>query len=139
MEDALPLPERTNKDSPLKESIMLIKRHRDIYFNHTDILEYRTPSIIITTLFGKYYKNSGLKNPVHIIKKISKNLLHFTQNDIVYQIPNPVNSSENFADKINKNPKSLSLFKEWVTELNLDIDNNIFISKIYESTKVISV
>ena len=45
--------------TPLQRSIQLMKRHRDLRFNHSDRIDYAPISIIITTLAAYLYGNEA--------------------------------------------------------------------------------
>lgn len=87
--------------TPLQRGIQLMKRHRDVMFNHDEDCPI---SIIITTLAAKAYesviRNSNSFIFYDLIIKIVETMPSFIEKrDGISWIPNPVNPKENFADK----------------------------------------
>jgi len=105
--------------TPLQQTIQLLKRHRDIYFNGDN---QKPISIIITTLAGHAYNNeSELYDSFFNILKKLEDINSLKQNG-VYEILNPVNPTENFADKWNKDEELARAFNNWVHQLKKDFD-----------------
>lgn len=105
--------------TPLQQTIQLLKRHRDIYFNGND---HKPISIIITTLSGHAYNNEPelYASFFNIIKRL-EDINSLKQNG-VYEILNPVNPTENFADKWNENEELPKAFNDWIHQLKEDFD-----------------
>ena len=112
----------------LQKTIQLLKRHRDVqYINATDEERDCKPiSIIITTLVGKMY--SGNESIIDLITKFCTSYEKYIEIDSNgnYVIPNPVNTSENFADKWNIYPERKEAFYRWVENLRHDLITNNF-------------
>jgi hypothetical protein len=105
--------------TPLQRTIQILKRHRDIYFNGK---ENKPISIIITTLSGHAYNNESnfYDAFINIVKKLED--IDSLRKNGIYNIPNPVNPTENFADKWNEDEKLPKAFQNWITQLKKDID-----------------
>ena len=128
--------------TPLQRSIQLIKRHRDLRFNHHDRIDYTPISITITTLAAHLYGNeadvysalSGIvgKLQAHAAlvegKVIDRSLaamgLIQRRQDGTWYIGNPVNPAENFADRWHEdNHARARAFFAWVDALQKDLLN----------------
>lgn len=126
--------------TPLQRSIQLMKRHRDLRFNHHDRIDYTPISIIITTLAAHLYGNeadvysalSGIvgKLQAHAAlvegKAIDRSLaamgLIQRRQDGTWYIGNPVNPAENFADRWHEdNHARARAFFAWVDALQKDL------------------
>lgn len=104
--------------TPLQRAIQLMKRHRDLIFEN-DPNELKPISIIITTLAAKAY--------IDVIKSsTSSDLFYDIITEVVRKMPdyienrpdgkwveNPVNPTENFADKWQKNKNLETSFYNW--------------------------
>lgn len=112
----------------LQKTIQILKRHRDIkYMNSSqEERDCKPISIIITTLVGKMY--SGTEDIVDLITKFCTSYESYIEQDSNgnYIISNPVNNSENFADKWNIYPDRRKAFFKWVTDLRYDLITNNF-------------
>lgn len=132
--DLLPIPKFIEDDSIFKVILMMIKRHRDIFFNNFE--EIKTPSILITTLACIAYKNTktptSLKtlSPYWMLPVISNHLENFANKSGEYIVKNPNSNSENFADKINLNDDMKKGFKDWTKQLNKDVLKDYFFLKL---------
>jgi hypothetical protein len=126
--------------TPLQRAIQIMKRHRDLRFNHNARLEYAPISIIITTLSAQLYANeidihsaligivgklqahAGLiegKGIAHSL--LSMGLIRRTP-DGKWYIGNPVNPAENFADRWHEdNHARARAFFLWVAALQKDL------------------
>lgn len=104
--------------TPLQKAIQLMKRHRDILFQHND--EDAPISIIITTLAALAYNGETdvYEALCHIVEKMP---LFIEQRYGEYWIENPVMSDENFADKWNENPAKANAFYHWLRQLKHDL------------------
>jgi len=96
--------------TPLQRVIQLLKRHRDIHYNGDDD---KPISIIITTLAAHAYANEPdlVDAMLNIVSGMRRAIEH---RNGVWWVPNPVNPSENFADKWNETPRKQELFFEWL-------------------------
>lgn len=104
--------------TPLQQAIQLMKRHRDILFQHND--EDAPISIIITTLATLAY--NGEVNVYDALRNIVERMPLFIQmRDREYWIENPVMREENFADKWNDNPNKATAFYNWLRQVRQDL------------------
>jgi hypothetical protein len=105
----------------LQQSIQLMKRHRDIYFQ--DKREKDKPiSIIITTLAGYVYEAYGVQEDLfQTLNLLSKNMVQVINSNSP-KVPNPTNYEEDFADKWNEKPEREQAFHEWIRRLQTDLD-----------------
>ena len=109
--------------TPLQRAIQILKRHRDIFFSDK---ENKPISIIITTLSANLYSGQDdVFNTIYdILLGINEEILI---KDGKYCIPNPVNDSENFADKWNENLELPKNFLNWLNDAK-----DIFLNKIIQ-------
>lgn len=124
--------------TPLQKSIQILKRHRDIMFE--DKPRKKPSSIIISTLAAKAYK--GGDNIRDVLKQIADNMhVYIEEIDGKYQVLNPVNPLENFADKWNEDQSLKNYFDNWLKEVkksltpyneSIDIYGEDFQKKISE-------
>ena len=87
------LPTRKWK-SPLQQAVQILKRHRDVMFANNP--DSKPASIIITTLAGRAYR--GETNTADALTQILSTMGSLV-NQAKPRVPNPVNPSEDFADK----------------------------------------
>jgi hypothetical protein len=112
--EPFPAHEPLERKLPLKRTVQLIKRCRDISFKND---EKSAPiSIVLTTLAGHYY-----------VGQISVNeALKYTLNRIVTDIPsdrrlvvlNPTNMDEDLSERWDNEIESYLKFVKWVNEFN---------------------
>lgn len=120
------VPDHTVK-TPLQRSIQLLKRHRDIMFEGDQ--NNRPASIIFTTLAGHAYNNED--NIIDALINIVAGMPKFiTKQNGESWVTNPVNPSENFADRWNDNPQRELSFMRWLNTLQVDMDKLINYSDI---------
>ncbi len=104
--------------TPLQKAIQLMKRHRDIFFQHND--EDAPISIIITTLAALAY--NGEANVYEALCNIVEKMPQFVKmRNGKYWIENPVMSAENFADKWNEKPTKATAFYHWLRQVRQDL------------------
>jgi len=114
--DALPI---YRKRVPLQRAIQILKRHRDTMFR--ELPESRPISIIITTLAAQaYHGEDTLESALSVILSGMEGQIR----PQAPKVPNPVNPSEDFADKWDK-PEYAHLhlednFKTWVMQAKAD-------------------
>lgn len=103
--------------TPLQRVVQLLKRHRDIRYGKDDD---KPISIIITTLSALAYENEV--DTLVALQNVLSKMHSFIKKDSSgqYLIKNPVNPSENFADKWNENPRKATLFFEWLEDAIAD-------------------
>lgn len=110
---------RYNQKTPLQRAIQMLKRHRDQMFAQNP--DSKPISVIITTLAAEFYRSSNSIEDT--LKDILAGLKQFVESDSD-EVLNPVNPSENFADRW-KMPayKQLELkdsFHRWVEKVDQD-------------------
>ena len=103
----------------LQIAIEILKRYRDIKFQ--EMPDIKPISIILTTLMAKIY--TGKENVYELIEKFSKEYPMYLEKDANGDIliKNPVNESENFADKWPKYPERKVAFFLFMNELKEDL------------------
>jgi hypothetical protein len=128
--------------TPLQRAIQIIKRHRDLRFNHHDCIDYAPISIIITTLSAHLYGNepdiysalSGIVGKLQAHAALVEGMgidcslasmgLIQRRQDGTWYIGNPVNPEENFADRWHEdNHARARAFFSWVKALQKDLLN----------------
>lgn len=116
-----PYPEHNTSPFVLQNIIKLLKRHRDVMFQHRD---KKPISMILTVLAAKAYITAPPGNLWATLKYV---VVHLTeQMDTDFKtwkkvVLNPVNREENFCDRWTKDPEREKAFYEWVKQLNEDI------------------
>ena len=105
--------------TPLQRAIQILKRHRDIMF--VDDQDNKPISIIITTLAAHAYNNED--NLLDALIRIVDGMPEYIQNrQGIPWIPNPVNPTENFADKWVEKPKLKENFEQWLNKVKADLE-----------------
>lgn len=103
--------------TPLQMAIQLLKRHRDICFEHDS--DNSPISVIITTLAAKAY--NGEENLYLAICNILNHMEEYIEiRDGIYWIVNPVSEEENFADKWQIYPERKDAFYGWLKKAKRD-------------------
>lgn len=103
--------------TPLQMAIQLLKRHRDICFEHDS--DNSPISVIITTLAAKAY--NGEENLYLAICNILNHMEEYIEiRDGIYWIANPVSEEENFADKWQIYTKRKDAFYGWLKKAKRD-------------------
>lgn len=103
------------KKTVLQRLVQLLKRHRDVSFPE----EPDKPiSIIISTMVAHAYKGEKRVSDalIAIVPRMRELLLTWRRGE-TWWIQNPVDTSENFADKWAESPRKCELFFEWLTLL----------------------
>lgn len=97
--------------TPLQKVIQILKRHRDTMFAKDP--EHKPISIIITTLAAKAYGNQvGLCETLEVV--LTRMDQFICERDGVDWVENPVNPTENFADKWAEEPVKKEQFFTWL-------------------------
>lgn len=135
--------------TPLQRAIQLLKRHRDIRFCNKENEKCKPISMVITVLAAKVYQNEStiyetLKNLIDILTQHANQMqstFHFdaaiaesSYNLITrmangkWNIPNPTNPGENFADKWHESENGVpnaraKAFFQWVAWAKEDFLN----------------
>jgi hypothetical protein len=107
--------------TPLQRSIQILKRHRDIMFESD--LDDRPISIIISTLAARAYKNEAelLDALQNIVNRMPSLVERDEEGNAL--VVNPVNPLENFADKWKKHPEREAKFRQWLHQVQADLDS----------------
>lgn len=121
-EDIMPIGKYVKNKTVLQRIVQILKRHRDIMFKDD---EDKPISIIITTLAAKAYKgeDSLLEGLVSVISSMEKHLTNDQYGN--YEVRNPANPEENFADKWPTHPKRKENFFKWLQQLKYDVNSII--------------
>lgn len=134
-----PLPGYKKDKEPLVRAVQILKRHRDIMFGGD---EHKPISIILTTLSALSYSKeinvfdaiiSILENmDSHIKRKYSA-----AHGRDIYWISNPVENTENFADKWAIEPEKEERFFDWLKKARYDFNaiKDVDISVVYRYLK----
>lgn len=112
----LPEEEPVEFKDPLKRSVQLVKWFRNEYFK--DNLDQRPSSIILTTLYAKYYdgETSIFNSLKYATNKILNEIQAFNPGKI--RVTNPVNQNENFGDKWEKDDNLYKHFVDFVKDFH---------------------
>ncbi len=105
----------------LQRSIQLLKRHRDNMFeNDPEFNADEKPiSIIITTLAARSYSNESSLSDA--LRNILTNMdQHIELRSGESWVVNPVNETENFADKWKDEDRKRQAFEKWLSEARKD-------------------
>lgn len=114
-----PVPKYYENKAPLQRVAQLMKRHRDIMFDGNE--DDKPISIIITTLAARTYDDAtDLFSALHHIAHNMTSYIEGTPGHRV--VRNPVNPSENFADRWKPENKKEEYFYKWVYKLQADVD-----------------
>ncbi|KYG81647.1 hypothetical protein EV198_1854 [Roseivirga ehrenbergii] len=102
------------KKKPLQRAVQLIKMRRNIYFDQNP--ENAPTSIILTTLAAQFYEGQSSISETFegIISKL-KNHIETLFPNRPFELPNPVNPSENLADIWVDKPE---LYKHFISFIN---------------------
>lgn len=122
-----PVPKYQTKKLPLQRIVQILKRHRDMMFNGE---EDKPISIIITTLAARaYYKEIDI---IEALLKVVERMPAFIEERYsekyrknIKWIGNPVNDTENFADKWPENPQKQENLYKWIEQVKLDLQHAI--------------
>lgn len=101
----------------LQRVVQVLKAHRNIYFS--DELSLRPASILVTTLAAQAYRVSATLFSAVI--GTAEHLSDFIDRDgLSYQVLNPVQPLENFADRWTTT--DARLFSKWIDQLRRDLE-----------------
>lgn len=116
-----PFPAKVTGRGVLRRTVQLLKRHRDIYFQHTTE-EVAPISIVITTLAAQAYeycvRNFTFDTELDVLVDTIRMMPHFIETRVVngrrqYWVPNETTEGENFADRWNTEPARVQAFFAW--------------------------
>jgi mannitol/fructose-specific phosphotransferase system IIA component (Ntr-type) len=120
-----PVPKYQKEKLPLQRVVQILKRHRDMMFKDD---KERPISIIITTLAA--YSYQGQKNVlealIDVIDRMHLFIEHRQDQDTGEPfrfVGNPVNKTENFADRWRDTPAKERKFNDWLKKVKFDISN----------------
>lgn len=109
------------KKAPLQRVIQILKRHRDQMFVSSP--DSKPISVIITTLSASFYRGSDTVEDT--LNDVLAGLKQFIASDSD-EVQNPVNPSENFADRWKipscRHLKLKESFHQWVEQVNKDFE-----------------
>jgi hypothetical protein len=118
--------------TPLQRVVQILKRHRDLTFEGNP--DDKPISILITTLAAHAYDNEAdtLDALVAIVTKMSN---FIEEKNGVLWVANPVNPSENFADKWTEYPQRQEIFLDWLTKVEIGVLEAVNAIDLYTATK----
>ncbi|MEQ8443046.1 MAG: nucleotidyltransferase [Alphaproteobacteria bacterium] len=119
--------------TPLQRAIQLLKRHRDTMFGDD---EDRPISIIITTLSAHAYRNED--SVAEALKTILTTMdAYIDPEGSDARVPNPVDPSEDFADKWADTPRKEEQFWRWLRAARTDFGAYLNASRYDEMPDVL--
>lgn len=141
-ESIQPVPKFQKGRLPLQRVVQILKRHRDMMFKDD---KERPISVIITTLAAYAYE--GQTNVLEALVAVIDRMHLFIENKLDQDtgepyrfVGNPVNQSENFADRWRETPAKERKFNDWLKKVKADIANTTqqtgqhnIMSSLYES------
>lgn len=119
--DIQAFPNRKERRGVLRRIVQLLKRHRDIMFQHIEA-DIAPISIIITTLAAQSYEFCVSRFPfeteMDVVIEVIRLMPHFIERPVVdgriiYSVPNETTQGENFAERWNSEPQRARAFSEW--------------------------
>ena len=126
-ESIQPVPKFQKRRLPLQRVVQILKRHRDMMFKDD---KEKPISVIITTLAAYAYQ--GQTNVLDALVGVIDRMHLFVENKLDQDtgepyrfVGNPVNTSENFADRWRDTPAKEKKFNDWLKKVKLDISNAI--------------
>lgn len=117
-EDIIPIGKYNPNKTPLQRIVQILKRHRDIRFNHND---KKPISIIMTTLAAQAYQGESniLEGLVTVVNHMRDYITRDENgND---KVANPLNPDENYAEKWIKDPERRDNFYKWLEAVHDDL------------------
>lgn len=116
----LPADEYASK-KPLQRAVQIIKRFRDLHFEKSK--EFSTPSIVLTTIAGEYYKgeDSIFLTIDSIVTQLQQKIGLSPKTRI--KVSNPVNQNEDFTDKWENEPDYYVAFSKFINSLYFSWQN----------------
>lgn len=128
--------------SALQRVIQMFKYHADVYYSKGNIKEYKSASIVITTLIALIAQDASPELDIfsllsfvidelevygeHLILNESDFMQRYNNKHVIKQVngqwilENPLNPSENIVDAWNKQPLKATYFFKWITQLKED-------------------
>ena len=132
----------TQERSALQRVIQIVKYHADVYYTKGNIKEYKSASVIVTTLIALlaqeadpslevfpllsyivgeleiYGENLSLTESAFAKRYENKNVIRRIGGQWVLR--NPLNPSENLVDSWNQEPRKAQYFFQWIRMLKKD-------------------
>lgn len=112
--------------TPLQRAIQILKRHRDFRFHAHELEKQKPISIIITTLLAWTFENEN--DVLYVLQGFLRKAEGYATSGLLkkingqWYIPNPVNPTENFADRWNDaGSRRAEAFFRWVTWAREDL------------------
>lgn len=114
-------PNRKKRKGILRRIVQLLKRHRDIMFQHVEA-DIAPISIIITTLAAQSYEycvaSFEFESELDVLIDVIRLMPHFIERPVVhgrtiYSVPNETTQGENFAERWNSEPQRAKAFFDW--------------------------
>ncbi len=124
LNDAIkPVPKFQSEKLPLQRVVQILKRHRDMIFKDD---KEKPISIIITTLAAyAYRKQSNILEALFDVIDRMDLFIQIKQDPASLEyysfVGNPVNNTENFADKWRESPAKEKKFRNWLKKVKEDI------------------
>ena len=133
--EQLPSHEAINAFDPLRATVKLMKRHRDVFRERHGTKAAVPISVVITTLAAKAYKEVAelsQRQPLTSLQAIRQIIgrmpTQFDQDGRVcaeWVLCNPRRPAENFAEKWNLDPAYAAMFAKWHGELTSAVELGI--------------
>ena len=114
-------PNRKTRKGILRRIVQLLKRHRDVMFQHVEA-DIAPISVIITTLAAQSYEfcvsQFTFETELDVVVDVIRLMPHFIERPVVdsrviYSVPNETTEGENFAERWNSEPQRAKAFFEW--------------------------
>lgn len=128
--EVVPFPTQMTGKGILRRTVQLLKRHRDIHFQH--VTEEVAPiSIVITTLAARAYEYCigmfPFDTELDVLVAVVRMMPHFIEKRAVggrieFWVPNETTVGENFADRWNTEPARVKAFYEWHAKALADFE-----------------
>jgi hypothetical protein len=113
------IPDATVKTT-LQRVVQVLKVHRNRYFAND--LDRRPASILITTLAAHAYEGERELDDA-VLQTARKMPNHIDYDGHAWQVANPVEPRENFADKWSEHPELATAFYRWLERLQEDLQD----------------
>ena len=124
-------PNRKARKGILRRIVQLLKRHRDIMFQHVED-DIAPISIIITTLAAQSYEfcvsKFEFETELDVVIDVIRLMPHFIERPVahgrvIYSVPNETTQGENFAERWNSEPQRAKAFFEWHSRALRDFEH----------------
>jgi hypothetical protein len=128
--EVAPFPATVTGGGILRRTVQLLKRHRDIYFEHVTA-EVAPISIVLTTLAARAYEYCvgmfTFDTEFDVLVATIRMMPHCIEERIVggrrtYWVPNETTQGENFADRWNTEPARVTAFFAWHAKALADFE-----------------